>query len=352
VIRFDYPYFLWLLLLIPFWIGGLWWSLRQRKRASELFAGRTLLDRIAYSMSFTRMRVKAVFWLFAWILIVLGAAAPQIGTRMEDVKREGIDVMLAIDVSNSMLATDIQPSRLESAKQEIQKFIGGLKGDRIGIVAFAGSAIVHCPLTTDYGAVKLLTRILQPDLVPEQGTALADAIDAARKSYTSQEVKSRVMVIITDGEDHEESAVDAAKQAAKDGIHVYAIGMGTPQGAPIPVKDDKGRDLGLKRDASGQVIVSRLNDVLLERIADAGCGKFVRATSSGRELDALWSDFNAMEKTQFGKKQFAGWEDRFYYFVFPALLLIAIEFLISERKGKIWIGKLWQRFWSDRLKNA
>jgi Ca-activated chloride channel homolog len=339
VIRFDHPELLWLLILIPLWIAGWWIALRLRRRASVLFVGDPLLERIAKTLSWPRVRAKAVLWILAWALIVVGAAGLQVGTKTEEVKHEGIDVVLAVDVSNSMLSQDIPPSRLESAKQEILKFIGGLKGDRIGIVAFAGTAIEHCPLTTDYGAAKLLVRILQPDMVPEQGTALSDAIRASAKAFNLPDVKSRVLVIFTDGEDNEEGAIDAAKSAAKDGIKIYAIGMGTPQGGPIPIKDNRGKDAGFKRDQNGAVIVSRLNDLLLERLADAGGGKYVRASRSGQELEAIWSDISAMQKVEFGKKQFTGFEDRFQFLIFPALLLLIGEFFLAERRGKLWIQR-------------
>jgi Ca-activated chloride channel family protein len=346
VIRFEYPFFLWLLLLTPLWVAGLLWALTKRRRATSKFVSEKLLARVAYSLSETRLRLKIIVWVVAWTLLILGAAGPQVGTKLEEVKREGIDVVLAIDVSTSMMCEDLSPSRLENAKHEMQKFVSGLKGDRVGIVAFAGTAIVHCPLTTDYGAAKLLIRILQPDLLPEQGTALADAIQAAQKSFDNPDVKSRVLVIISDGEDHEEAAVEAATKAAQEGVRIYTIGMGTPQGAPIPLKDKRGADAGFKRDKAGAIVVTRLNDLLLQRIADAGNGKYLRGTQSSQELDAIWNDISTMEKKEFGKKQFTSFENRFQYLVFPALLLLLIEFFISERKGGLRVA-----VWRARLKS-
>lgn len=348
MIRFEYPLFLWLLLLTPLWVAGLLWALARRRRAASKFVSEKLLARVAYSMSEARLRLKMIVWVAAWTLLILGAAGPQVGTKLEEVKREGIDVVLAIDVSSSMMCEDLSPSRLENAKHEMQKFVGGLKGDRVGMVAFAGTAIVQCPLTSDYGAAKLLIRILQPDLVPEQGTALADAIEAARTSFNNPDVKSRVLVVITDGEDHEEAAVEAATKAAQDGVRIYTIGMGTPQGAPIPLKDKRGADAGFKRDKAGAIIVTRLNDLLLQRIADAGNGKYLRGTQSAQELDAIWNDISRMEKKEFGKKQFTSFENRFQYLVLPALLLLLAEFLISERKGGLRVAVLRARLKSLR----
>lgn len=334
MIRFAHPIILWLLVLTPVWIVVFIFLLRRRRRAAERFVSSTLLDRVASSFSERRPRLKAMIWIAAWTLLVIGAADPQVGTRLEEVKREGIDIILAVDVSTSMQCEDIAPSRLENAKHEILRLLDGLSGDRVGIVAFAGSAIMHCPLTSDYGAVRLLVRALEPNLIPEPGTALADAIDMARRSFNVPDAKSRVLMIITDGEDHQEQVIEAATEAAGEGIRAYTIGMGTPQGAPIPLFDERGQDAGFKRDKSGAVVVTRLNEVLLDRIAESGNGRYVRGTSGGRELEAIWSDIGAMEKQEFAKKQFTAYEDRFQYLVLPALLLLLIEFFIPERKPR------------------
>ena len=330
---------LWLLFLIPLWAALLVWAFYRRRSALNAFVSPKLLDRIASSLSWTRLRWKSILWVTAWLLLVLGASDPQVGTRLEEVKREGIDIVIALDVSNSMLCEDLSPSRIENAKHEIQTFIDGLSGDRVGLVAFAGSAINHCPLTTDYGAAKLLTRVMDVDLVAEQGTALADALEASKQCFNDEDSGSRVIVVISDGEDHEEQAVEVARQAAQSGIRIYTIGMGTPQGAPIPVMNAKGRTQDFKRDKSGGIVVTRLNEVLLRQVAEAGNGEYYRASQSGQELEAIWADIAQMEKRELGKKQYTAFEDRFQYFVLPALLLLLIEFFLSERKGS----------WKDRL---
>lgn len=342
MIRFAYPALLWLLLLVPIWTGLFVFLLRRRRRAAERFVSGALMDRVAASFSERRLLWKATLWISAWVFLVVGAANPQIGTRLEEIKREGIDIILAVDVSSSMLCRDVAPSRLDNAKHEILRLLDGLRGDRVGIVAFAGSAIMHCPLTSDYGAVRLLVRALDANLVPEPGTALADAITLSRRSFNVPDAKSRVLVIITDGEDHEEKTLDEVTKATGEGIRVYTIGMGTPQGAPIPAFDARGQDAGFKRDKTGAVVVTRLNEILLDRIAEAGGGRYVRGTSGGRELEAIWADIGAMEKQEFAKKQFTAFEDRFQYLVLPALLLLLIEFFLPERKprGNIWF---WRR---------
>lgn len=333
MIRFEHPLFLWLLLAVPVWIGLIWFALRQRKIAARKFVGAALFEQIVRAFSPARLRWKASLWLCAWAFAVVGLANPQVGTKLEEVKREGIDVVIALDLSNSMLSEDIRPSRLESAKNEIMKFVNGLKGDRVGLVAFAGTALTHCPLTTDYGAVKLLIRVMDTNMIPEQGTAIADAIKQAQVSLKSEETKSKVLVIITDGEDQEEEAVEAAKAAAtENGLRIYTIGLGTPAGAPIPIKDENGRPAGFKKSKSGEIIVTRLNEGLLERIADAGDGKYLRGSQSAQELQTIWSDIESMEKAEFGKKKFTSFESRFGYLVVPAFLLLLGEFLLAERK--------------------
>jgi len=335
VIRFEIPELLWLLALLPFFFGAWWWLGRRAQVIANRIVPKPLMPRVAYGQSSGRKWWRTGLWFAAIALLIVAMARPQVGTRMEEVKREGVDVLIAVDISNSMLSEDYAPSRLESAKFSIQRLVNGLKGDRVGLIAFAGTAIYHCPLTTDYGAVKLLNRVMSPGIVPEQGTALADAIDKAKQAFTEQEdSKSKVLVIITDGEDHEEASLDAAREAHDAGITIFTIGMGTPGGAPIPIVDAAGRTAGYKKDENGQIIVSRLNEELLTSLAEAGGGSYARATPGGKELELIWNDINQMEKTEFGTMQFTGFEDRYAYFAFPALLLLLIEFLIGERTGQ------------------
>lgn len=332
MIRFEYAMVLWLLLLVP--IGGIAWgiSLVIAKQQARRFVPQPLLDRVAYGQSPRRKWWRMGAWLTAAALLIIALAGPQIGTKMEEVKREGVDVLVAVDLSNSMLCEDFAPSRLESAKLSIQRFVNGLKGDRVGLIAFAGSAIYHCPLTTDYGAVKLLARVLTTETVPEPGTALAEAINMAQQAFSEQkDAKSKVLVIITDGEDHEPAAIEAAEEAQGDGISLYTIGLGTPSGAPIPFFDSAGRRVGYRKDRDGQVVVTKLNETHLEELANAGGGRYIRATQGGKELEQIWDDLSQMEQQEFGQMRFTSFEHRFAYFVFPALLLLLFEMLLGER---------------------
>lgn len=343
MIRFAHPEWLWLLLGLPLLAVFLWWAERRRRSASHAFVAAGLSEQIAYAHSALKLKWKRALWLGALALGIIGLAGPQVGTRLEEMKRKGIDIFIGLDVSASMLCEDIRPSRLESAKHEILHFINGLKGDRIGLVAFAGSAVIHCPLTTDYGAAKLLVRVMSPDLLPEPGTALADAIDAARRSFQREESKSKVLVLVTDGEDHEEKVVEAATDAANEGIRIYTVGLGTRRGAPIPLYTSRGARAGYKKDKGGEVILTRLNEVLLQRIAQAGGGQYLRGTQGGEELETIWEDISSMEKKELSAKRFAAFEDRFQYLVFPAFFLLALEFFVSERRGLVW------RSWLRRL---
>jgi Ca-activated chloride channel family protein len=336
MIRFAHPEWLYLLLGIPLCALFLWWVRRRRRAASLSFIAAELVHQIAYAHSSLKTGWKHSLWLAALALGIIALSGPQVGTRLEEVKREGIDIFIGLDVSVSMMCEDIRPNRLESAKHEILRFINGLKGDRVGLVAFAGSAVIHCPLTTDYGAAKLLVNVMSPDLLPEPGTALADAIDSARRSLKREETKSKVLILVTDGEDHEEKSVEAAADAAKEGIRIYCIGLGTRQGAPIPLYNSSGVKIGHKKDKSGEVVLTRLNEVLLQRVAEAGGGQYLRGTQGAGELETIWSDIASMEKRELKTKKFAAFEDRFQYLLMPAFLLLVLEFFISERRGLVW----------------
>ncbi len=341
MIRFEHTGWLWLLLLVPICAVFLWWVERGRRKASQAFIAADLLDQIAYVHSSLKSRWKHILWLFALMLSIVALAGPQVGTRLEEVKREGIDIFIGLDVSTSMLCEDIKPNRLENAKHEIVRFINGLKGDRIGLIAFAGSAVVHCPLTTDYGAAKLLVNVMSPNLLPEPGTALSDAIDAAHRSFKREETKSKVLVLVTDGEDHEANSVDAASDAAKDGIRIYTIGLGTTQGAPIPIYGSTGSRMEYKKDNGGDIVLTRLNEVLLQQIAEAGGGQYFRGSQGASELETIWKEIGAMEKRELTAKKFAAFEPRFQYLLLPAFVLLLLEFFISEKRGVVW--KTWLR---------
>jgi Ca-activated chloride channel family protein len=340
MIRFAHPDYLWLLLLVP--LAGVFFYLvhRLRRRALERFASSMILERLAEDASRAKRVVKAVLALGVIALLAVALANPQVGTRLEEVKQEGVDLFIALDVSMSMKAEDIKPNRLEKAKFEIRSLIRRLTGDRIGLIVFAGDAFTQFPLTTDYNAAYLFLDVVDVDAVPVQGTSLASAIERAMDSFDKEEKTTRVLVLITDGESTEGDAFDVAREAAEAGILIYTIGMGSPAGAPIPVYGSSGRQLDFKRDRMGKVVLSKLDEVSLEELASIGKGKYYRSSATQNELDEIYEDINALQKREFGVKRFTDYEDRFQYFLALAVLLLILEVMMSERRGR------WLKRWS------
>jgi Ca-activated chloride channel family protein len=278
--------------------------------------------------------LKLILNLTGITCIIIGCANPQIGTRLEEVKREGIDIIIALDVSNSMKAEDISPNRLERSKQAISRLIDQLQNDRIGMIVFAGQAYVQLPITSDYAAAKLFLTTIEPEMIPTQGTCIGCAIELAEQSFVGNENKYKALVIITDGENHEEDAVEAAKKSSDKGIVIHTIGMGSLEGAPIPVYKN-GIQTDFLRDGDGKTVITKLEPLTLERVAAEGKGVFIQASNSNDGLSTILSQLNKMEKKSFGTKQFTGFEDRFQYFLAAGLFLLLLEFSISERKSRI-----------------
>jgi len=334
LIRFAHIEYLYALLLLPILAALFIWAWRSRRKSLEAFGNLSLVSRLMPTSSNLKRAGKSMLLLGAIGFLVLGVANPQIGTKLEEVKREGVDIMIALDVSNSMKAEDIKPSRLEDAKQEISHLLDRLQNDRIGIIVFAGDSYLQLPLTTDYSAARLMLSTIDVDIVPVPGTAIGSAIRLAMKSFASGERKYKVLVLITDGENHEDDAIAAAKEAHTEGVVIHAIGMGSPGGAPIPVYQNN-TQVGFKKDADGNTVVTKLDEQALTQIAEAGGGKFIRATNQQRELDAVFKEVESMEKKEFGARVFTEYEDRFQYFLGAAILLLLGEFFLSERRSAI-----------------
>lgn len=334
MIRFAHPEFLYALALLPLMIVLFLLARQLRKRALGRFGNPVLIQQLTPAAAEYKRTVKSLLLICALGLLITALANPQIGTRMETIKREGVDIIIALDVSNSMKAEDFKPNRLENAKRQISLMLEQLEQDRIGVVVFAGAGYLQLPLTTDYGAARLFLSAIDTDIVPVQGTAIGAAIRLAMKSFVKGERKHRVIIIITDGENHEDDALEAAREAAKDGIIVHTIGMGSPEGAPIPVYHGETR-VGFKKDGSGNVVVTKLNETILQQIASAGGGKYILATSSRNEMDLLFREIDSMEKKEIGVREFTDYEDRFQFPLGLALLLLVFEFFISERRSTI-----------------
>lgn len=338
--RFVHSEYLYALALLPVFVIFFIALLRWRKKALRFFGETYLVRQLMPGKANTKPVLKFILISLAFMFLVIGVAGPQVGTKLETVKRKGVDVIIALDVSNSMKAEDIKPSRLERAKQAISKLIDQLQGDRIGLIVFAGEAYVQLPITTDYGAAKLFLSSIDTDIVPTQGTAIGKALDLAVSSFGNGDSakKNKAVIIITDGENHEDDALNAAKTARENNITVHTIGMGSINGAPIPVMHN-GQRVGFMQDNNGQTVMTKLDETSLAEIAQAGGGKFIRATNSDDGLGIIMKEINAMQKNEFGSKMFTDYADQFQYFIGLALLLLIIEFIISERRSK-WITEL------------
>ena len=332
--RFEHTEYFWALVLIPILSILFIWMLIWKKRALIKFGRWPIMQRLIPAMSNTRAILKFIILMFAYLFLIIGLANPQIGSKLVEGERSGIDIMVALDVSNSMLAQDIKPSRLERSKQAISKLIDELGNDRIGIVVFAGNAYVQLPITTDHSAAKMFLTTINTKVVPTQGTAIGEAIELASESF-EDETHSRAIVVITDGENHEDDAVKIAKSVAEKGIHVYTIGMGLPDGTPIPDYDKYDRQVGYKKDRQGNTVVTKLNEQMLQEIAIAGDGIYVRANNTQAGLSKVFDEINKLEKTEFESKVFSDYESRFQYFIALSLLFLLLEIIIFERKSKL-----------------
>jgi len=311
---------------------------RWKKQSIQKFGNPVLVQRLFPDVSVSRPGMK--FWILwtGFILMVVGVCGPLIGSKLEEVKRKGSDIIICMDVSNSMNAEDIRPNRLERSKQAVSRLIDRLEGDRIGIVVFAGDAYMQLPITTDYAAAKLFLSQVETDIVPKQGTAIGAAIDMASTSFTDTIKKHSAIVVITDGENHEDDAIESAKSAAEQGIKVYTIGMGSASGAPIPIYNN-GTRVGFRQDNSGATVISKLDQNMLNEIADAGKGRFIQATNSDDGLDLILKELNGLDKKEFKAKMYTDYENQFQYFLAGAFILLIIDFLLGEKKSK-WFAKL------------
>ncbi|MBP6978779.1 MAG: VWA domain-containing protein [Lentimicrobiaceae bacterium] len=338
MIRFAHPGLLYLLLLVPVFIMAFILLLQWKKQAWKKFGDFRILSRLVPDYSRSRLVIKFIFLLMAMIFLIIGLADPQVGSKLVKAERKGIDIMLALDVSNSMLAEDIQPSRLERSKQSISKLIDELRSDRIGIIVFAGKAYTQLPITTDYSAAKMFLSTISVEAVPVQGTAIGEAIELASNSFDESAQHSKAIIMITDGENHEGDALTIAKEAADKGIHIYTIGMGLPEGAPIPVFQGQNK-IGYKKDRQGNTIVTKLNETMLQQIASAGQGVYVRASNASAGLSKIFDEINELNKTEIDSMMFSDYEDRFQYFLAVSLIFLILELMVVERKSK-WIRNL------------
>ncbi|MEW5768545.1 MAG: VWA domain-containing protein [bacterium] len=327
----GYPENLYLLWLIPgviiLYVSAGW----RKKKLLARFAGPRLLEVLASSVSSKKQRLKAYLIVLGLSFLILALANPRFGSRMVKVKRQGVDVLIAIDTSLSMEAEDVQPNRLAKAKLELSSLIDELKGDRVGIIAFAGDAFLQCPLTLDYSAAKLFLSMADTSLIPSPGTAIGEAIRVAIKSFSERERKYKVLIILTDGEDHQSNPLEAAEEAKREGIRIYTIGIGRPQGEPIPLYDENRNLTGYKLNKQGEVVMSKLDENSLQQMAFKTSGQYYRASLGEIEVKRIVREISGMEKKELASGLYSQYEDRFQYPLFIGLILLVVEFLISER---------------------
>jgi Ca-activated chloride channel family protein len=337
--RFFEPIYLLGLLLVPVLGFFFWWAIMRRKKLLARFGDIPLIMRATSGISYPRQVSKAVMILVAVLFLSLALAKPQLGTHMEMMKREGIDIMIAVDVSRSMEALDVKPgpiSRLDKAKQEIRSMINPerLQGDRVGLITFAGEAFIQCPLTLDYAAARMFLDVVDPEIVPVQGTAIGEAIHTAISGFERKERKHKVLLLLTDGEDHNTNPLGAADAARKEGIKIYPVGIGNPEGEPIPIYNRRSERIGFKKDDEGNVVVSKMDETTLQKIALATGGKYYRATPSELELDKIYEDIAKMEKKELEGKLLLHYDDRFQWPLALALIFVIWEVFIPERVRK------------------
>ncbi|MFQ5607051.1 MAG: VWA domain-containing protein [Candidatus Zixiibacteriota bacterium] len=313
-----------------------WWGIGRKKRALESFGSLGLVLRGREQVSYGRQAGKGAMVVLALTLFALSSARFQCGTHLEAVKREGIDLIIAVDVSRSMLAEDLRPNRLARATQEVRGIIDSLRGDRIGLVAFAGNAFVQCPLTLDYAAAAIFLEAFDTDLLAQQGTAIGEAIRVATSAFESSEKSHKALLLLTDGEDHDTDPLGAAEEAAEQGVRIYPIGIGSAQGEPIPAYDQSGAHTGFVKDENEQVVVSRLDETVLREIARKTGGAYFRATPGGIELEKVMAEVRQIETKELEGKLVTQYEDRYQWPLLLGLLLLMMEFILPERPGSLW----------------
>ena len=341
MVRYTHPEMFYL--FIPLTLVLIWYAYQGRKLRMGLEALGTssikkfLLNRVKHSS----IRLRSRIIILGIIFILLASAGPQIGMKLTELTRQGVDIFILLDTSTSMNAADVKPSRMEKAKYELGRLLNNLEGDRAGLIAFAGSAKLHCPLTEDYSASRLFLNMMDTGLITTQGTDLAAAIQLALDHIEEDDEKFKVFVLVSDGEDHQGEAITLAEQARDLGIIIHTLGVGTPAGGPIPIYDDKGKRIEFKKNRSGQVVTSTLNESTLDEIARITGGIYIRVGNQVNAITPLLNEINQMEKRELKSHVFSQYEDRYQVFLIIGLLLFLAEFVIPTRTKNemVWEGR-------------
>jgi len=334
----DEKIYFWLFWLIPavilLFVLTRWW----RRSAQNKFADPESLKKLSPDKSRFKPILKLLFFALALTCFILALVNPKMGEDFETVKREGVDIVFAVDVSKSMLAEDVAPNRLDKSKRIVQQIINNLKGDRIGIIAYAASAVPQVPITTDYGIAKLFLDNLNTDMISSQGTAIAEAIHLSLDYFDKESETNRVMVLLSDGEDHEGELEELTKEAAKKNIHIFTVGMGTAKGARIPIKE-RGVVKEFKKDWEGNTVITKMDRKAMQNIAQVTDGKYIDGGNTREVVDKFEEFLEGLEKAEFESKQFASFKSQFQWFLGIGILFIVLEILLLERKTT-WIKRL------------
>ena len=336
--QLDEKIWFWVLGVIP--VIALFFLILQiwKHKSQSNFADKMLLKRLSPNTSLFKSILKLVVLSLAFASLAIALVNPKIGTKLETVKREGVDIVFAIDVSKSMLAEDIAPNRLEKAKQLVTQIINNLASDRVGIIAYAGKAFPQLPITTDYAAAKMFLQNMNTDMLSSQGTAINEAIKLAKTYYDDEEQTNRVLIIISDGEDHSDEAASVAEEANEEGIRIFTIGVGDVKGGPIPEKRN-GIVLNYKKDNNGETVITRLNEEILKSIASKANGVYINGKNTNELVDQIGEILNKMDKKEFESKQYADFKDQFQWFLGIALFFLVLDIFLLERKTG-WLKKL------------
>ncbi len=329
--RFANPEFLYLLFTLPAILVFYVYSVIAKKKAIKKFGNPNLLSELMPEVSSKRQNLK--FWLlFSAIgVMIFVVAGPQFGSKLETVKRHGVEIMVCLDVSNSMLSEDVAPNRLDKAKQMLARLTDGFTNDKVGLIVFAGDAFTQLPITSDYISAKMFLSSINPEMVSTQGTAIGKAINLAVRSFTPNELTDKAIILITDGENHEDDAIGAAKNATEKNIKVNIVGMGQPKGAPIPI----GGGNNYMKDREGNVVITKLNEQMCQEIASAGNGLYVRADNTNSALRALQSEIDKMNKSELESKVYSEYDEQFQILAWIVLVLLIAEVLIMDRRNRI-----------------
>ena len=331
--------YFWLLLVIPVLVVLFFAVVLWKRKVQKRFADSHLLKLLSPSKSRFKPAFKLVLLCLALAGLITALVNPKMGSKLKTVKREGVDVVFAVDVSKSMLAEDIAPNRIEKSKQLVTQIVNNLASDRIGIIAYAASAFPQLPITTDYASAKMFLQAMNTDMLSSQGTAIDEAIALAKTYYNDEEQTNRVLIIISDGEDHGQGNVkDAAEEAAKEGIRIFTIGVGSAKGGPIPLKRNNIVQ-GYKKNSAGETVITRLNTSTLQEIADEANGQYIDGRQTKKVVDEITTILQNMDKKEFEAKQFADFKDQFQWFLGIGLLFLIIEIFVTDRKTA-WVQKL------------